>query len=115
MKNLQYDYFTDINMNTIAIGRIPAGFKLRDDIKQVTIQSYGDFSFDIILERNLKPFFMQGTFFGKDINAVITGFKIVDKTQSVRIHLKSSRNAKSLESAKKLYKVILKQSLEEIK
>ena len=110
---MNYEILTDIDMNSVLIGKFDdTEYKLRDNIKEVFIQGYGDGSFDIIMVKRLDLFNMQGSYFGKNKKAIITGFNINHKTNSVKIHFKTSKKAKSLKLAKYLYSFILTNCLE---
>ena len=102
---LEYNYFTDIDMNTIAIPIIPEAYKVSDKVKEFFIQGYGDGSFDVIVRRHKDSFHMQGCYFSGDSKAVcITGFKM--NRDNISIHFKTSKKAKSLVSAKKAMKLM---------
>ena len=101
---LKFIYNTDTNMNLT----IFTDTQLRESIKALYIQQYGEYTntYDVILEKDLDSITIQGTFFNESY-VVMTGFHILRRSNTVRMHFKLSKNANSLNSAKKLYKQML--------
>lgn len=115
---IQYHYLTDLDMNTISSAKLPLNKKWKENVKGFFIQSYGDGSHDVILEKSLGSFQMQGTFLkgiSKDNHFTITGFRILHLSDTVRIHMKTSKAAHSIDSAKNLYRLLLPFMIEGVK
>ena len=100
MEKLKYDYFTDLNMNSVIIAKMPVGYKFVGGKTAVFLHNTNDGKWQVIVvSKHFGANYKQGSYFGEDVNPKMLGFSIRKDTVKVIYSVGSN-----LSNAKQAYR-----------